>query len=127
MTMRNLLILLTALLFASCSPRIVKQIEYRDSVRTEYKAKIDTIKLFSTDSVVVKNDSIVFRLKTIYKDHHSTDTIFVDKTINHNIEIIKEKQLTFWESVKINFGGYSLLFNLLTLIYLAFRIYKRFF
>ena len=127
--MKNYTIVLAVLMavLASCSPKIIKQIEYKDSIRTYFKTKIDSFKFFSTDSVVIKNDSIIYRFKTLYKERTRIDTTFKEVIVYKDKLVEKEKNLTSWEKIKIGFGGYAIIATILSTIFIALRIYKKYF
>ena len=59
---------------------------------------------------IERQDSIVYRYKYKYRDK----------------EVIKEKELSRWEKIKMAYGGYALIALLLTIGYVAFRIYRKF-
>ena len=127
--MKKYIVALVALMavLASCNPKIIKEIEYKDSIRIEYKTKIDSFKYFSTDSVVVKNDSIIWRFKTIYKERTKVDTTFKEVIVYKDKLIESEKKLTFWEKIKIRFGGYAIIATIISILLVAFRVYKKYF
>lgn len=127
--MRNLLyiILLTiAICLTSC-----RSIEYVpvETVKTEYKTR-DSIRfdsIYEHDSIFlfVKGDT-VYREKYLYKYRYltinKTDTVM--KTDSVQIPYPVEKQLTRWQQMKIELGGWAVGVIVILSIVLIVKLFK---
>lgn len=110
--MRRLLyiiILLTlAIWFASCRTQYVPV----ETVRTEYKTR-DSIRfdsIYNQDSiyVFVKGDTVYqYRYKYLYKYQYLNRTDTVIKIDSVQVPYPVEKQLSQWQSIKMELGGWA--------------------
>lgn len=117
-----------AMLFTSCSPKVIYVPEYH----TEYKTKTDSVYLkdsvFLKDSVIIKQsgDTIfVDRWHNIYKEVFK-DKIIVDsiiKTDSIKVPYPVEKQLSKWQRAKVDWGGWAMF--IVVIIILILFIYPR--
>ena len=105
-----LLIVIVALLLFSltgCRSRI--QYVPVESIRTEYKDRLQRDSIYVQDSVFVrdKGDTVfIDRWRYVYKDKLITDTLFVNDTIRVPYQI--EKQLSRWQQTKMDVGGWAI-------------------
>lgn len=108
--MRQLIyiILLTlAICFVSCRTQYVPV----ETVRTEYKTRdsirIDSIYQQDSVYVLVKGDTIYqYRYKYLYKYQYLNRTDTVIKVDSVQVPYPVEKQLSRWQSIKMELGGW---------------------
>lgn len=127
--MRNLLytILLTiAICLTSC--RSIKYVPV-ETVKTEYKTR-DSIRfdsIYEHDSIFlfVKGDTVYkekYRYKYRYLTINKTDTVM--KTDSVQIPYPVEKQLTRWQQMKIELGGWAVGVIVILSIVLIVKLFK---
>lgn len=127
--MRNLLyiILLTiAICLTSC--RSIKYVPV-ETVKTEYKTR-DSIRfdsIYEHDSIFlfVKGDTVYkekYRYKYRYLTINKTDTVM--KTDSVQIPYLVEKQLTRWQQMKIELGGWAVGVIVILSIVLIVKLFK---
>lgn len=104
------LLLFFILVLTGCAKRVYVPVE---SVRTEYKDRLvrDSVTLY--DSIYVKErvrgDTVFlseYKYKYLYRDKLVRDSVFVNDTIR--IPLPVEKQLSKWESMKMDVGGWAI-------------------
>lgn len=98
---------LLVLSFIGCRSRI--QYVPVESVRTEYKDRLQRDSIYFLDSVYVrdKGDTVfIDRLRYLYKDKLITDTLLVSDTIRVPYPV--EKELTRWQQTKMDVGGWAM-------------------
>lgn len=115
--------LMSGIWFASCRTQYVPV----ETVRTEYKTR-DSIRydsIYQRDSVyiLVKGDTVYqYRYKYLYRYLTTNRTDTVLKTDSIQIPYPVEKQLSRWQSIKMELGGWSfgiiIAFALITVIWL---------
>ena len=102
-----IILLILAICFVSCRTQYIPV----ESVRTEYKTR-DSIRfdsIYQRDSVymLVKGDTIYqYRYKYLYRylTTNRTDTILKHDSIPSPYPV--EKQLSRWQTIKMELGGY---------------------
>lgn len=100
--------LMSGIWFASCRTQYVPV----ETVRTEYKTR-DSIRvdsIYNQDSiyVLVKGDTIYqYRYKYLYKYQYLNRTDTVIKTDSMQVPYPVEKQLSRWQSIKMELGGWA--------------------
>lgn len=101
-----LLLLVAAMLFASCSPRVIETIHYQHDTTYVERLKVDSI--FYRDSIYIKDHGdTVWIYKEQWRDrwHFQRDTIDrvrVDSVTVEREKVVEvEKPLTKWQSLKI--------------------------
>lgn len=84
-----------------------------ETVRTEYKDKVREV--HTTDSVVdtrfvyVKGDTVIdYRDRVKWRDRYVHDTCTVIKTDSIAVPYPVERELTWWQQTKMDFGGMAL-------------------
>lgn len=100
------LTLLSAIL-TGCRSRI--QYVPVESVRTEYKDRLQRDSIYVQDSVYIrdKGDTVfVDRWRYMYRDKLVTDTLLVNDTIRVPYRV--EKQLSRWQQTKMDVGGWAI-------------------
>ena len=103
-----IILLMLAICFVSCRTQYIPV----ESVRTEYKTR-DSIRydsIYQRDSIytLIKGDTVYqYRYKYLYRylTTNSTDTILINDSINVPYPV--EKQLTRWQQMKIELGGWA--------------------
>lgn len=123
-------ILLTLAICSSC--RSVKYVPV-ETVRVDslYLTIHERDSIHIKDSIYIreKGDTVfVERWRTQYRDRGRTDTLYVDRVREVQVPYPVEKELTWWQEVKINFGDFSLgiIFVLLFYYYLNDKEERRF-
>lgn len=126
--MKHLIYISTLLvIFSSC--KSVKYIPI-EKTRTEYKTREVTQhdSIFQKDSIymLIKGDTI-HKTEVKYKFRNTTvhkiDTIF--KTDSIPIPYPTQKQLTKWQSIKIELGGWAFGIIIITAIGLSYQLIRR--
>lgn len=121
-----IILLILVICFVSCRTQYIPV----ESVRTEYKTR-DSIRfdsIYQRDSVymLVKGDTVYqYRYKYLYRylTTNRTDTILKNDSIRIPYPI--EKQLTKWQSLKMELGGWAFgIIILFTLIIIGQIIFK---
>ena len=121
-----IILLILAICFVSCRTQYIPV----ESVRTEYKT-LDSIRfdsIYQRDSVymLVKDDTIYqYRYKYLYRylTTNRTDTILKHDSIP--IPYPVEKQLSRWQTIKMELGGWAFgIIILFTLIIIGQIIFK---
>lgn len=121
-----IILLMLAICFVSCRTQYIPV----ESVRTEYKTR-DSIRIdsiYQRDSIytLIKGDTVYqYRYKYLYRylATNRTDTILKNDSIRIPYPI--EKQLTKWQSLKMELGGWAFgIIILFTLIIIGQIIFK---
>ena len=121
------IILMVSLLLTGC-----KTIKYYplETVRhdTVYiqSLKVDSILVRDSVHITEKGDTVTeFRLKYIYKYKDRTDTLYLSKVDTVSVPYPVEKELTKWQSVKVDYGGWAIvLVFVFILIVVGRMVYK---
>lgn len=127
--MKNLLyiiLLMLAICLTSC--RSIKYVPV-ETVKTEYKTR-DSIRfdsIYEHDSIFlfVKGDTVYkekYRYKYRYLTINKTDTVMLTDSVQ--IPYPVEKQLTRWQQMKIELGGWAFGMAIISLIVLIIRFVK---
>lgn len=80
-----------------------------ESVRTEYKDRLQRDSIYFRDSIFMreKGDTVfIDRWRYLYKDKLITDTLIVNDTIRVPYPV--EKELTRWQQTKMDVGGWAM-------------------
>lgn len=108
--MKLLSLLILALIAFSC-----RSIQYVpvETVKTETEYvdrwRRDSVHVRDSVFVLVKGDTVyIDKYKTIYKDRIFRDTTYIERIDTTSIPYPVEKQLTRWQSVKMEAGGFAL-------------------
>lgn len=73
------------------------------------KQLIDSVMVRDSIHIYQKGDTVTeFRLKYIYKYKNRTDTLYLSKTDTLSVPYPVEKELTKWQQVKVNYGGWAM-------------------
>lgn len=106
--MMFMIILLTSAIWSSC--RTIKYVPV-ETVRYDsiYFNRVTTDSIYERDSIYIldRGDTvIVYRNRYIYRYINKTDTVFRLKVDSVQVPYEVERQLTRWEKVKMDFGGW---------------------
>ena len=124
-----IILLILAVCFTSCRTQYIPV----ESVRTEYKTR-DSIRfdsIYQRDSVymIVKGDTVYqYRYKYLYRylTINRTDTVIKNDSISVPYPV--EKQLSRWQSIKMELGGWAfgiiILFILIIIGRIIFKLKK---
>ena len=121
------ILLLVSLLFSGC--KIIKYYPL-ETVRhdTVYvnQQRIDSILVKDSIHITEKGDTVTeFRLKYIYKYKDRTDTLYLSRVDTVSVPYPVEKELTKWQSVKVDYGGWAIgLVFVFILIVVGRMVYK---
>lgn len=126
---RFVFIFLFAVVMSLLSCRSVKYVPV-ETVKTEYKTR-DSIRfdsIYRRDSVFLyKNGDTVYQYKYKYLYRYltinKTDTLI--KTDSIQVPYPVEKQLSKWQSIKMELGGWAFSILIAWSIFLIWRIYKK--
>lgn len=109
-----------------------KQVEYvpvkSTSYDTVYLSKIKTDSIYCRDSVFVsqKGDTVtLYKYKYLYKYALRHDTLWREQTDTISVVQPVEKQLTKWQTVKMEAGGYAIAILIAVILGLAILIVYR--
>lgn len=127
--MKNLLyiiLLMLAICLTSC--RSIKHVPV-DTVKTEYKTR-DSIRfdsIYEHDSIFlfVKGDTVYkekYRYKYRYLTINKTDTVMLTDSVQ--IPYPVEKQLTRWQQMKIELGGWAVGVIVILFIVLMLKLFR---
>lgn len=127
--MKNLLyiiLLMLAICLTSC--RSIKHVPV-DTVKTEYKTR-DSIRfdsIYEHDSIflLVKGDTVYkekYRYKYQYLTINKTDTVMLTDSVQ--IPYPVEKQLTRWQQMKIELGGWAVGVIVILSIVLMLKLFR---
>lgn len=119
--------LMSGIWFVSC--RSVQYVPV-ENIRTEYKTR-DSIRvdsIYNQDSiyVFVKGDTVYqYRYKYLYKYQYINRADTVIKTDSVQVPYPIEKQLSRWQSIKVELGGWAfglvIAFVLIIIVWLVYR------
>lgn len=116
---------MSGICFVSCRTQYVPV----ETVRTEYKTR-DSIRvdsIYNQDSiyVLVKGDTIYqYRYKYLYKYQYLNRTDTVIKTDSVQVPYPVEKQLTRWQQMKIELGGWAVGVIVILSIVLMLKLFR---
>lgn len=122
-----IILLTSAICFTSC--RSIKYVPV-EAVKTEvqYKDRVQKDSIHIKDSIFMfMQGDTVFRDRwhTEYKDKIIRDTSYIHKTDSVQVPYPVEKQLTKWQSLKMDLGGWAFgIIILFALIIIGWIVYK---
>ena len=117
------------LLFVICSCRTVKYVPVETvKVDTTYINKLQRDSIYLLDSVYVKEKGdtvLIEKYKYLYRDKLVRDTLYMAKTDSIQVPYPVEKELTRWQQMKQELGGWALgIILVVTLAIVILLIYK---
>lgn len=108
-------VLLACVMMAGCSPKTVYVPQERVVMQTDtvYSAKVRVDSVFMRDSVAVmqRGDTVfITRHRDRYRYRDRTDTVYqsVIDSVNVSVPYPVERELTPWEKVKMDAGGWAI-------------------
>ena len=121
------IILMVSLLLSGC-----KTIQYYplETVRHDtiyiQSLKLDSILVKDSVHITERGDTVTeFRLKYIYKYKDRTDTLYLSRVDTVSVPYPVEKELTKWQSVKVDYGGWAICFVFVFILIVVGRmVYK---
>ena len=123
----SIILLLLELFLSSC--RTIRYIPI-ETTKTEYKTR-DSIRfdsIYNRDSIYVlsRGDTVyLYKYKYLYKYSTITRTDTVIRTDSIQIPYIVEKQLTHWQTLKQELGGWAFgIIIFIVLIFIGWMVYK---
>lgn len=126
--MKILSLLILSLIAFSC-----RSIQYVpvETVKTETEYvdrwRRDSVHVRDSVFVLVKGDTVyIDKYKTIYKDRIFRDTTYIERIDTTSIPYPVEKQLTRWQSVKMEAGGFALGGMAIILLLLIIKFSRKF-
>ena len=112
--MKHWHIILTILLASALCPgcRTIKyypvETVRHDTVYIQ-SVKLDSILVKDSVHITENGDTVTeFRLKYIYKYKDRTDTLYLSRVDTVSVPYPVEKELTKWQSVKVDYGGWAI-------------------
>lgn len=106
------------LLMCSCRTEYVPiEVVRLDSL---YFSKILKDSVYIRDSVLVKGDTVV-KNKYVYVYRNLVDTFYVYRDKEIEVPVPVERKLSWWEKMKMDFGGWVILIVALYVVYRMIR------
>jgi len=100
------------MLFVICSCRTVKYVPVETiKIDTTYINKLQRDSIYMLDSVYVKEKGdtvLIEKYKYLYRDKLVRDTLYMAKTDSIQVPYPVEKELTKWQKLCINVGGWAI-------------------
>lgn len=100
------------MLFVICSCRTVKYVPVETvKVDTTYINKLQRDSIYILDSVYVKEKGdtvLIEKYKYLYRDKLVRDTMYISKVDSIQVPYPVEKELTRWQQMKQELGGWAL-------------------
>lgn len=126
--MKILSLLILSLIAFSC--RTIQYVPVGTvKTETEYvdRWRRDSVHVRDSVFVLVKGDTVyIDKYKTIYKDRIFRDTTYIERIDTTRIPYPVEKQLTRWQSVKMEAGGFALGGMAIILLLLIIKFSRKF-
>lgn len=106
------------LLMCSCRTKYVPiEVIRLDSL---YFSKVLKDSVYIRDSVLVKGDTVV-KNKYVYVYRNLVDTFYVYRDKEIEVPVPVERKLSWWEKMKMDFGGWVILIVALYVVYRMIR------
>lgn len=117
------------LLLVICSCRTVKYVPVETvKVDTTYINKLQRDSIYMLDSVYVKDKGdtvLIEKYKYLYRDKLVRDTMYISKVDSIQVPYPVEKELTRWQQMKQELGGWALgIILVVTLAIVILLIYR---
>jgi hypothetical protein len=103
-----------------------------ETVRTEYRNKINTDSIFLRDSIFVKEKGDTFimeKYRYFYRDRILRDSVFLRDTLRvpYPVEVVKETQkpLSNWQNFQVWCGRIALVMFLFVIMYFVLKSNKK--
>ncbi len=113
---KYILILTLTVSFLACKP--IKEIEYRDSIKVEYRDRVRVNNVLSTikDSIYINGDTV-----KIYRDRWRdrlvlrSDTVIKETKVVNVQKSVEIERLSFWDWLKAMFIG-AVIYGIVSLV-----------
>ena len=113
---KYILILTLTALFLACKP--IKEIEYRDSIKVEFRDRLRVDSVLSTikDSIYINGDTV-----KIYRDRWRDRLVLQSDTVIKEIKVVdvqksvEIERLSFWDWLKAMFIG-AVIYGIISII-----------
>lgn len=117
------------MLFVICSCRTVKYVPVETiKIDTTYINKLQRDSIYMLDSVYVKEKGdtvLIEKYKYLYRDKLVRDTLYMAKTDSIQVPYSVEKELTYWQQMKLELGGWTFgLIITVALIIIGWLVFK---
>ena len=103
-------------LFLACKP--IKEIEYRDSIKVEFRDRLRADSIFSTfrDSIYINGDTVkIYRDRWRDRIHNSNDTVYKEVKVVEFVNKTIVEKLSLWDWLKAMFIG-ALIYAVISLV-----------
>jgi len=114
------------LLFVIYSCRTVKYVPVETvKVDTTYINKLQRDSIYMLDSVYVKEKGdtvLIEKYKYLYRDKLVRDTMYISKADSIQEPYPVEKELTKWQHLQMDFGGWTIVFFIISIFIVICRI-----
>ena len=103
-------------LFLACKP--IKEIEYRDSIKVEFRDRLRVDSIFSTfrDSIYINGDTVkIYRDRWRDRIHNSNDTVYKEVKVVEFVNKTVVEKLSLWDWLKAMFIG-ALIYAVISLV-----------
>ena len=103
---KYILILTLTIGFLACKP--IKEIEYRDSIKVEFRDRLRVDSILSTfrDSIYINGDTVkIYRDRWRDRIHNSNDTVYKEVKVVEIQKSIEVERLSIWDWLKAMFIG----------------------
>lgn len=119
---RLLYIIIIFFVFAIClSCRTTHYVPVETKVHdTTYINKVQVDSVFDSTFVCVKGDTVL-QYKYIYRYKMLRDTLYVSRTDSIQVPYPVERELTWWQNVKMQAGGFALLIIIAGLVFVLIK------
>ena len=125
--------LIIAAIFSGCKTITKTEVVEKVRIDTAYVTKVLKDSVWMHDSIHVKEkgDTILIeKWHTQWRDRLQIDTIYRAKVdsipVPYEVEKLVERQLTWWQRLRLALGNVMLMFIIAAVIYGVYRIRKRF-
>lgn len=114
------------MLFVICSCRTVKYVPVETiKIDTTYINKLQRDSIYMLDSVYVKEKGdtvLIEKYKYLYRDKLVRDTMYISKADSIQVPYPVEKELTKWQHLRMDFGGWAIVFFIISIFIVICRI-----
>ena len=115
-----------------CSCRTVKYVPVETvKVDTTYINKLQRDSIYMLDSVYVKEKGdtvLIEKYKYLFRDKFVRDTLYMAKTDSIQVPYLVEKELTIWQYLKLELGGWAfgivIISFLIIIVRLVFKLLR---
>ena len=97
--------------FLACKP--IKKIEYRDSIKVEFRDRLRVDSILSTfrDSIYINGDTVkIYRDRWRDRVHNSVDTVYKEVKVVEVQKSVEVERLSIWDWLKAMFIGAAIVF-----------------